>query len=460
MKSLLKIIRRYIVTAVLITMSVFILNSCLIMFVAYRTSEREYKENHENSSRSVLSAIGEAMQEKDGDYVLSTAGYELLEKSGFVWAMLIDGAGDTVWSWRLPAEIPQSYTMADVSVLSKWYIKDYPVRTWTHEDGFMVYAQNKETISKINGEFSVNFVMNLPKIVLIWMVANIFLVIGLALFLGYRFYRSLRPLAYGIEGLSRQDKITLSEKGMTEELARKLNKTSKILEEKNEKLTQRDNARTDWIAGVSHDIRTPLALIMGYAAGLAADEKLEKEQRVRAASIEQQSLTIKKMIEDLNLTSKLTYNSQPLRIDKYSPARLMRDIVAEYYNNGLEDKYEINLVIKQDVEAVTAQGDVELLKRCFRNIIGNCIRHNKDGCFINIKTKSCVFGVEYLIQDSGMGIKESVVHVWETDTEAGPTGEAPHVMGLRVVSQIVLAHQGKLEFVKRPSGNYDVRIQL
>lgn len=460
MKSLLKIIRRYIATAAIITMVVFIINISLILGIVYQASKKEYRENYQNSSRSVMNSIGKELHEKDGGYELTSHGYQLLEKSEYVWAMLIDENGNVAWSWKLPDNIPQSYTMADVSVLSKWYVQDYPVRTWIYGDGLMVYAHDINTVSKINGEYSVKFIGDLPQNMLIWIVANLSLIIILALYLGYRFYRSLKPVAYGIEGISQQEKISLPEKGITEELARKLNKTSEILEEKNAKLTQRDNARTEWIAGVSHDIRTPLALIMGYASGLSEDEHLNTEQREKAAAIQRQSLNIKKLIEDLNLTSKLEYNVQPLRMENYSPARLMRDIVAEYYNDGLDDKYTIYLVIQQQVEEVMSLGDVELLKRCFRNIIGNSIRHNKEGCFINICLNRVGISVEYIFQDSGGGIGDDVVHLLENNKEETPSGHIPHVMGLRVVQQIVQAHQGTLEFTRRASGGSDIKIIL
>ncbi len=92
---------------------------------------------------------------------------------------------------------------------------------------------------------------------------NLLLLLCLALAFGYRFYKALKPVAGGIEALSKKEKVEIPEKGMIDELAAKLNQASEILCLQNSKLEQRDNARTDWIAGVSHDIRTPLAMIGG-----------------------------------------------------------------------------------------------------------------------------------------------------------------------------------------------------
>ena len=58
-----------------------------------------------------------------------------------------------------------------------------------------------------------------------------------------------------------------------------MNKTSEILQAKNRDLRKKETARANWIAGVSHDIRTPLSMVMGYAAQLADSPHLSGEER-------------------------------------------------------------------------------------------------------------------------------------------------------------------------------------
>lgn len=130
--------------------------------------------------------------------------------------------------------------------------------------------------------------------------------------LGYRFYQALKPLGRGLEKLSREEEVKLREKGMTGILAAQLNRTSEILQEQKKRLTKRDLARTEWIAGVSHDIRTPLALIVGYTDRLSKSPNLNQEEKALADAVCRQSLVIRQLITDLNLTSKLAYEAQPL----------------------------------------------------------------------------------------------------------------------------------------------------
>ena len=155
---------------------------------------------------------------------------------------------------------------------------------------------------------------------------------------------------------------------------------------------------------------------------------------------------------------------------------LLRECVAEYYNQGIGDSYEIAVEIAAETEQIQCYGDTGLLLRVFRNLIGNSIRHNPDGCVVNVRLSIREGGLEYLFADSGPGIPERVVRVlreeeenaagcventaWSENGEKAEIYEQNpvHVMGLRVSKQIVMAHGWKLAFEKRESGTYDVRI--
>lgn len=455
MSSLAKIIRKYVFTAALIAVVVLVMNSSVLIFLGSQVSK---EDKVAGLTRNQMDAVSQELKYIDGAYEMSDKGYEILESASLVWAMLIAKDGRTVWSWRLPDEIPEYYTLADVSVLSKWYLKDYPVRTWKYGDGIMVYGCDKDSIMRINGTYSLRILESVPYNVVCIIVINLALILILALLFGYRFFRALKPITDGIESLSRNESISLAERGIADGLAKKLNQTSRILEEQNQQLAKRDHARTNWISGVSHDIRTPLSLIMGYADTLVKDHSMGEEQKKKAVSIQRQSLMIKKLIDDLNLTSKLEYDAQPLRLQRYSPSQLLRELVTSYYNDGLPDDYSIELDVKREVESVMLNGDTALLNCGFQNLIGNSIRHNAGGCSIHIQMRLCSQGLEVLFGDSGAGIPAAVIKTLnsqKTDPE-----KHPHVMGLRVVRQIITAHNGLMEFIRKSSGNYEVRIIL
>ncbi len=468
MKSLMKIIRRYIFSAAVLVMTVIGFNAAVLCYIGYQSSRNLGRNDFlfagEQMNRIASELSVSDTEESQNDtknygqgemqYQLSEQGYDYLREYRYLWAMLLNQSGNVVWSWQLPKEIPKSYNIADVAQFSRWYLMDYPVRVWETGDNLLVCGYGKSQYVRIHLVYPGKTLRSFPEYLFIFVGMNVLLFLVLALWFAYRFYRSLRPVFEGIDALAEREPIALSEKGMTGELAKRLNQTSQLLETQDEKLRQRDDARTSWIAGVSHDIRTPLALIMGYSDTLAASPELGEEERRQAEAVRQQSLLIKQLIEDLNLTSKLEYHAQPLRLTEYCPAVLLRETAVEYYNEGLDRSFEIAAEAAPQTERVKQRGDVPLLKRALRNIIGNSIRHNPKGCQIMLHLSLEMGCVIWNIQDSGPGIPGKVVDILEKQTSY--LEEEIHVMGLRIVKQIVTAHGGYVSFPQNGRGGYEV----
>ena len=124
------------------------------------------------------------------------------------------------------------------------------------------------------------------------------LLLGLVLcfWLSWRGAKRLETVANGLDALAQGQTVQLPTDGFAGELAEKLNQTGAQLQAKNEMLSRRDNARTQWIAGVSHDVRTPLALILGWAEQLEQDALLPDSSRQKAAGIRTQCEKLRTLI--------------------------------------------------------------------------------------------------------------------------------------------------------------------
>lgn len=478
MKSILKIYRRYVAMACLLVIFAVFIN--LVVWFGYAFSQIIEREDAPSERESIKTGgyqviADELVQTEDG-YRLGETGFTVLRNNGCAFAFLMDGIGNVVWEWQKPAEIPERFSAGEIGAFSKWYLKDYPVSVWRYkEEGLLVIAYPKGSMVRYNPVWRRNELEAGIGYVGIFFLFNMILVFGLALLFGYRFYRSLKPVGEGIDALAEGKSVRLKEKGLTQYLREKINQTSRLLERQQEELARRDTARTEWIAGVSHDIRTPLSLIMGYADELAGQRDTEGAGQ-KAAVIRAQSLVIKKLIEDLNLTSKLTYHMQPLRRERYVPAVWLRRTIALMYD-GMEipEDCELELVIEPGLEQLFMVGDVQLLTRALKNLVGNSVRHNPGGCRIRLEALEAERGFCFCVKDNGRGVPEAVRRILAEDEEksagtekeeryrkrTGSTGEtsdgtkqnpcapsdrAPHVMGLRVVKQIAAAHGGRLWF--------------
>ena len=453
MKDLFRIYRRYILNAVLIVFLVLLVNFFFFAFYVIR----EYRlENNSSAYQSALSPtqLSAALTaDADGSYSMSEADAARLD-SRYAFAMLIAEDGQVVWSHHLPEEIPLSYSLTDVAALTRWYLKGYPVRVHTRDDGLFVLASPKDSIAKYALEFDTATIYRLPSYLAAYLICNLLLILALTFLLGNRFYRSLKVLASGIDALQEQTPLHLPETGTTSTLAHKLNAASALLAHQKAALEKRDSTRTEWIAGVSHDIRTPLSLIMGHASSLSESPLLDESGQREALLIQENSLRIRDLIADLNLTSRLAYDAYPLRLAPCSPAALLRNLAAEYLNGELADseRYFLSLKLDAALETVQISADEGLLIRAFRNLIGNSIRHNPEGCEIQIAAFLAGDEKKELIlqfSDTGVGIPARVLDLLSTEpaSESSATLSRPHIMGLRVVRQIIEAHGGMLAFL-------------
>ncbi|GAB6105737.1 hypothetical protein JCM17039_24910 [Blautia glucerasea] len=136
---------------------------------------------------------------------------------------------------------------------------------------------------------------------------------------------------------------------------------------------------------------------------------------------------------------------------------MLRECTADIYNEELEQEKgqtEVELDISPEIEKASVFADGNLVKRALRNLIGNSIRHNPQGCQVMIHLYEKDGMVCFCITDSGTGIPQAIVENMDSQTEK------IHIMGLRLARQIARAHGGNMEFLRRETGTYDVGIRF
>lgn len=313
------------------------------------------------------------------------------------WAMLLDENGRVVWSVRKPEELKDEYNSADIARMSKWYLEGYPVQMRAWDDRIMVVGMQKETMWKYNIEFSIPWMYFVERTMLAFFLINFIWIVALAFVFTKRFTRN------------------------------------------------RERARIEWIAGISHDIRTPLSVVMGYADTLEHSEGLPGEARQQAAVIRHQSVVMKELIADLNLTSQLEYSMQALRKEKVRPAEIVRSVAVSFLNDSVPGELEIDMRIEPEAEQLHINADRQLFVRVFRNLINNSIKHSGKSGAVEIRIAMWEEKGKCLIrlEDNGVGYSEEILHRLCSRKKDSP-GE--NIRGLEIVKKIILAHGGKIRF--------------
>lgn len=130
---------------------------------------------------------------------------------------------------------------------------------------------------------------------------------------------------------------------------------------------------------------------------------------------------------------------QPLRKTRLSPAALLRQTAVQCVEGWPEREDRITLDISQEAERFRMMGDEDLLLRAFFNLMDNSFRHGGKDCLVRAGTDG-EGNLVLVFSDSGPGIPEEVRRFLNEGTPA-----AAHVMGLKVVKQIVTAHGGTMK---------------
>ncbi|WKY44543.1 ATP-binding protein [Eubacteriaceae bacterium ES2] len=442
MKSLQKIIIRSILLAATIAFTLLCLN---ILFIIQWLMHQPQDLNPSNSQ---LLEISNGLTVSDNGFILS-AESEALVNQLFSFAFLIDPSGRVVWEMNKPDELPDSYSINDVASFSRWYLNDYPVWVWQNPQGLLVFGNQPGSYWRYNLGMPEVIIGHIPENILYALILNVIAAFCLAILLGIWLYRKLNPLSRGIADLSSGKVIELSTRGITAELSKNLNHTSQILNEQDQRLKKRDLTRTQWIAGISHDIRTPLSMILGYASDL--ENNLDSSHSKQAHIICEKTLEIKNLIENLNLASKLEYELQPIHYESVLFAPLLREVAADFINQGLPDQYEMSLIIDAKSESFSLSGDRQLLKRMILNLLQNATCHNPDGCDIEICFEIKNENALFTLSDNGQGFAKDTLKQLNTPFTNAPLEK--HGLGLIIVRQIVKAHGGFIHFENR-SGAY------
>lgn len=440
-KSILKLVSRFVMIIVCSLLVLFVLNICLFIGVSFQgmASGGGWQATEELTA--------ELQENGDGTYFVSERGKQILAERN-AWAILVqDGTGDVVWySENLPAEIPLHYTAAQISADTLGYIEDYPTTTAARENDLLIMGHPKETYWKsMWNTYDLSLIKNLPRNAVMIFLVNLLVVFLIYAFSTSGIVRYIRPLIRGIEALP-EERVYVREKGLFTDLAHSVNEASEKLKIQEQELKKKERARANWISGVSHDIRTPLSMVMGYAAQMEDDAELPDEARKRAQMIRLQSVKMKNLVNDLNLASKLEYQMQPLHMERISLAAVVRQTVAEFANLDFEEKYPICFEAKEGSGRGMIRGDKDLLCRAIGNILTNSQVHNPDGCGIMVETDAGDGAFVIRLEDDGIGIGEeelqklqSTPHYMMSD---GGVEEPRHGLGLLIVRQIVVAHGG------------------
>lgn len=378
--------------------------------------------------------------------------------SQLLWAMLLDDKQGTIlWKHNTPEELPSVYTLSDIALLSRFYLKDYPTYTWKHPKGLVVLGYPKNSMTKVIGTLSAFEVNKIVWKIIAIIICDLFILFFIYFIIDQKTLKSVVNILDAIKSLAVGKLIHLKEEGALSEIAIQLNKTSNLLE-------ARSIAQENWIAGVSHDVRTPLSVILGYSEQIEQRETLPKDIREKAFNIKVQSVRLRNLVNDLNLVTRLGSGNMTVQQERFYPACFSRKLLADFLNDVSNDNYSLEIDIDRELETILIMGVPNLLQRAFYNLLYNSVKHNPSGCNIYFQLQKSDNNLVFIISDDGEGMSVERFEELQSRPHYLSCNESTflqqHGLGLYVVQQIIKLHNATISFGSGKQGGFQSTITI
>ncbi len=394
------------------------------------------------------------MANDNGNISIEEIGLEYLDEYG-LWLQVIDEAGQEVFCHNKPEGYPASYTASELLSLpasayeqgNTVFVNHYEGsgETWSYLIGFP-YAIGKHMIY-YNGE-------NVGRLSPVFRMAILFLLCAVILFVvyyGFWLTGHLGRITKGIGDISLRAYAPLSERGVFREIYGALNKMDQEVRHSDKVQRDTERVRSEWIANITHDLKTPLSPIKGYAELLAAGPLPDRDAvQEYAAIILKNADYTERMMDDLKLTYQLDSGALPYRPQTVYLVRFLKELIIDIVNDpAFTDR---SIEFESNIKEIKVQLDPDLFRRAINNLIINALTHNPPEtevtiCVNIVKTEVCIN-----VSDNGTGMSDAEQsELFEryyrgTSTKEKPEGSG---LGLAIAKQIITLHGGTIAVKSR-----------
>ncbi|MGM0525170.1 MAG: phosphate regulon sensor histidine kinase PhoR [Pseudomonadota bacterium] len=214
---------------------------------------------------------------------------------------------------------------------------------------------------------------------------------------------------------------------------------------------QLDNMRRDFVANVSHELKTPLTVLQGYLEMLTDVENVPPAMAQRAVDqMQQQSDRMKNLVDQLLQLSRMETPSH----DVFEQVVDVPALIEELRLEGEKLASDKQLTLTVDVEPIKVYGKGDQLRSAMQNLITNAVRYTNAGGQIRITWREVNNEVEFSVEDDGPGIDSDHLprlteRFYRVDpdrnSDSGGTG-----LGLSIVKQALQHHNSHLEINSKP----------
>lgn len=438
-----KLTLRYLLSLLIVVGIVLIANTLILLWLLYSTASTGLEDLPEQSGEDFTRAFVQHLDMNEQSPTVTAQGLDALTASNrFI--QILDANGHVVYEANTPDYVQSHYSPVELIQLYRYmdeHFTTYYVSSFQDYSYLIGVPESKERRYVMVWDS-----MQTPAFLFKAFVTVFIVDLLIAAIIGLFFSSILtRPVSKMIDRISELRMFDFQPKkvksaGIYKPVFNNLNDVSSTLAKHEEERNKLEKMRNEWISNVSHDIKTPLASIRGYAELLKDANVSPAERQDYADIIERKSLYMKDLLDDFNLTMRLRNEEMPLQLQQTDMNMFVRELIIGVLNDP--DYAERDIDFNPSDESALWQIDQHLMRRALLNFIYNAFVHNEEDVQLAISVKPN----EIIIADNGKGIaKEDLPHIFDryyrgTDTDhIQGTG-----LGTAIAHDIVTAHQGAI----------------
>lgn len=218
----------------------------------------------------------------------------------------------------------------------------------------------------------------------------------------------------------------------------------------------------DFLANVSHELKTPLTSIQGFSQAILDGTVSEKEGLQEAGRIiNDEAQRMRGLVDDLLYLSQVEAGEAAIHFDRVSPGDLLR-ATSERFQRRAQQAH-VDLVIETGPTPVI-KADARRLEQALANIVDNAVRHTPAGGRVTLRSAAADGHVRLAVHNSGSVIPpEALPRIFDRFFQADPVGaraDANTGLGLAITKEIVEAHGGTVTATSTPEAGTEFVILL
>lgn len=207
------------------------------------------------------------------------------------------------------------------------------------------------------------------------------------------------------------------------------------------------------LSNISHDLKTPLTVILGYTEMLNKDKTINKEeQQILLEKVHTKTLEVMELIHKFFDLAKLESGDKAIEMTKVNMNEVCREKILSFYDLVTTKGFQVHIDIPE--RNIYALGNVEVLGRVLNNLISNAITYGDDGKALGMTLRDDDTGVYIDVWDKGKGIDESHIdkvfermYTLEDSRNRLYQGSG---LGLTITKRLVEAMDGKIHLSSIP----------